>query len=142
MGFFDSLFGPSWEERVAVHMRKTELPVHERIRRCINDLTPKADGGDISQGLPVTEIRKQLAGHSDGDELGHLAAAMHLRKKMRMPVVALRKKTEAQWTISMITEQARLPANDGNRYRRFENDKFIIWNPVDDQGQDLAPCPK
>ena len=142
MGLFDSLFGPSWEERVRLYMDNRRLTLPDRIRTCINDLSPKADLKAISQGLPVTEIRKQLAGHSDGDELGHLAAAMHLRKKMRMPVVALRKKTEAQWTISMITEQARLPANDGNRYRRFENGSFIIWNPVDDQGQDLAPCPK
>jgi hypothetical protein len=42
----------------------------------------------------------------------------------------------------MITDQPRLPVDDGNHYRRFENDGFVIWNPVDDQGHDLAPCPK
>lgn len=142
MGLFDSLFGPSWEDRVAVHMQKTQLPVYERIRACINDLTPKADPGDFAQGLPVTEIRKSLAGLPNAEELGNLAAAMHLRKKMRMPFVSMKVKSETQWQISMITEQARLPTHDGNRYRRFENENLIIWNPIDDNGQDLAPCPK
>jgi hypothetical protein len=142
MGLFDSLFGPSWAERVAAHMDNRRLTVPERIRRCINDLSPKADLKAITQGLPVTEIRKSLRHLADGEELGHLAAAMHLRKKMRIPVVAMWKKTETQWTISMITDQPRLPVDDGNHYRRFENDGFVIWNPVDDQGHDLAPCPK
>jgi hypothetical protein len=142
MGFFDSLFGPSWAERVAVHMQNRNLPVHERIRSCVNDLTPKADPGDFAQGLPVTEIRKCLAGLADCEELGNLAAVMHLRKKMRMPVVSMKVKTETQWQICMITEKPRLPDNDGNRYRRFENENLIIWNPIDDNGNDLAPCPK
>jgi len=142
MGFFDSLFGPSWEERVAVHMQRQQLPVHERIRSCVNELTPKADPGDIAQGLPVTEIRKCLAGMADSEELGTLAAAMHLRKSMRIPVVAMKVKSETKWQLSMITDKERLPTNDGNRYRRFENENLIIWNPVDDYGNDLAPCPR
>ena len=142
MGLFDSLFGPSWADRVSAHMRKTELPVHERIRSCINDLTPKADGGDISQGLPVTEIRKCLAGLPDAEEMGSLTAAMHLRKSIRIPIVAMKVKSESQWQISMITDGERLPINDGNRYRRFENENMILWNPVDDYGKDLAPCPR
>jgi hypothetical protein len=142
MGFFDSLFGPSWADRVTVHMQKTQLPIHERIRSCVNDLTPKADGGDISQGLPVTEIRKCLVGLPEAEEMGTLAAAMHLRKSMRIPVVAMKVKSETKWQLSMITDKARLPDNDGNRYRRFENENLIIWNPVDDYGNDLTPCPK
>ena len=142
MGFFDSLFGPYWAERVAVHMKNQSLPVEERIRACINDLTPKADPGDIAQGLPVTEIRKFLVDLPACEELGNLAAAMHLRKTMRIPVVTMKKKTDAKWQISMITGQTQLPRNDGNRYRRFANENFIIWNPVDDYGNDLAPCPR
>jgi hypothetical protein len=142
MGLFDSLFGPSWADRVSAHMRDHRYPVVERIRACVNDLTPKADGGDISRGLPVTEIRKCLSGFPDAEELGTLAAAMHLRKSMRIPVVAMKVKSETQWQLSMITDRARLPVNDDNRYRRFENENLIIWNPVDDYGQDLAPGPR
>jgi hypothetical protein len=142
MGLFDSLFGPSWADRVGVHMRDHRYPWPERIRSCVNALTPKADLGDISRGLPVTEIRKCLSGHPDAEELGTLAAAMHMRKSMRIPVVAMKVKTESQWQISMITDGPRLPVSDGNRYRRFENANLIIWNPVDDYGTDLAPCPR
>jgi hypothetical protein len=42
----------------------------------------------------------------------------------------------------MITDRARLPVNDDNRYRRFENENLIIWNPVDNYGEDLAPGPR
>lgn len=142
MGLFDSLFGPSWEERVAVYMRDQRYPLPERIRACINALNPTTDLKEISQGLPVSEIRKCLVGRPDYEELGSLALAMNTRKSMRVPVVAMRMKSETQWQISIITDRTWLPADDGNHYRRFENDKFIIWNPVDDQGQDLAPCPK
>lgn len=142
MGLFDSLFGPSWADRVAVHMRDQRHPLHERIRCCVNALTPKANLGDISKGLPVSEIRKCLAGLPEAEELGTLAAAMHLRKSMRIPVVAMKVKTEAQWQLSMITDKPRLPINDDNRYRRFENENLIIWNPVSDYGEDLAPCPR
>ncbi len=142
MGLFDSLFGPSWAERVAVYLRDQRYPLPERIRACINALTPTTDLKEISQGLPVSEIRKCLVGRPDCEELGSLALAMNTRKSMRVPVVAMRMKSETQWQISIITDRTWLPADDGNRYRRFENDKFIIWNPVDDQGQDLAPCPK
>jgi hypothetical protein len=142
MGLFDSLFGPSWEDRVATYMREQRLPVVDRMRLCINALTPKADPGDIAQGLPVTEIRKFLAGLPDAEEMGTLAGAMHLRKSMRIPVVAMKVKSEAKWQLSMITDRARLPANDDVHYRRFENENMIICNPVDDYGNDLAPCPK
>ena len=142
MGLFDSLFGPSWEDRVSVFMRDQRYQLAERIRICINTLTPKADSGDIAQGLPVSEIRKHLVGLPNADELATLAAAMHLRKTMRVPVVAMKVKTEAKWQLSMITDRPRLPVNDDNHYRRFESDGLIIWNPVDDYGQDLAPCPR
>ena len=142
MGFFDSLFGPSWAERVEVHMRNQQLPVHERIRVCVNDLTPKAGIGELAQGVPVTEIRKCLAGLPNADEMGTLAAAMHARKTMCIPVVAMKVKSETKWQIHMITDKGRLLSDDNNRYRRFENENLIIWNPVDDYGNDLAPCPK
>ena len=142
MGLFDSLFGPSWADRVAPYMREQRLPIADRMRLCINALTPKADPGDIAQGLPVTEIRKCLSGLTDAEEMGSLTAAMHLRKSMRIPIVAMKVKTESQWQISMITDGERLPINDGNRYRRFENENLIIWNPIDDYGKDLAPCPR
>jgi hypothetical protein len=142
MGLFGSLFGPSWADRVATFMHEQRLPVVDRMRLCINTLTPKADPGDIAQGLPVTEIRKCLAGLPNAEELGTLAAAMHLRKSMHIPVVAMKVKSETKWQISMITDKARLPVNDDVRYRRFENENLIIWNPVDEYGNDLAPCPK
>ncbi len=34
MGLFGSLFGPSWEERVASFMRDQRLPIEERLRLC------------------------------------------------------------------------------------------------------------
>jgi hypothetical protein len=142
MGLFDSLFGPSWAERVAVHMQNQQLPVHERIRLCVNDLTPKADPGELAQGIPVNEIKNCLVELDNCVELGVLATAMSSRKTMRVPVVALKKKNEPKWQIAIITESSFLPVNDGNRYRRFESESLIIWNPVDDYGNDLAPCPK
>ncbi len=142
MGLFDSLFGPSWADRVAGHMQNPQLPVHERIRQCVNDLTPKADPGELAQGTPVTEIKNFLVGLDNCDELGVLATAMSSRKTMRVPVVAFKKKNESKWQIAIITESSFLPANDGNHYRRFENENLIIWNPVDDYGKDLAPCPR
>lgn len=142
MGLFDSLFGRSWADRVAVFMCDQRYPLPERIRSCINTLTPKADPGDIAQGLPVSEIRKHLHGLPDAEELATLAAAMHLRKSMRIPIVAMKERTEAKCQLTMISDRPRLPTNDDNRYRRFENESLIIWNPVDKDGKDLAPCPR
>ena len=34
MGLFGSLFGPSWEERVAPFMRDQSLPAEKRLQRC------------------------------------------------------------------------------------------------------------
>ncbi len=33
MGLFESLFGPSWEERVAPFMRDHRLPTEQRLQR-------------------------------------------------------------------------------------------------------------
>ena len=142
MGIFGNLFGPSWEERVAVFMQERRLPVQERIRLCVKNLTPQADHGDLLRGLPVPEIQKYLTVLDNCDEMTHLAVAMHRRKVLRMPVVLVMLKTKQQWEFSIISDKNFLPKDDGLRYRRFENDKAIIWNPVDDFGEDLVACPK
>ena len=82
MGLFDSLFGPSWADRVAEFMQERRLPVVERMRLCIKVLTPTADVGDIAKGLPLSEIKKYLAVLDNHDEMLHLATAMHMRKSM------------------------------------------------------------
>jgi hypothetical protein len=142
MGLFDSLFGPSWADRVAPYMQERRLPVVERMRLCIKALTPKADISDIAKGLPLSEIKKYLAVMDNHDEMLHLATAMHMRKSMRIPVVALKMKHEARWQVIAITERSFLPTNDELQYRRFENERMILWNPIDDYGQDLAPGPR
>ena len=55
MGLFDSFFGPSWADRVAVYMQERRLPVNERLRLCVKNLTPTASPSELAQGLPVTE---------------------------------------------------------------------------------------
>ncbi len=142
MGLFDSLFGPSWADRVAEFMQERRLPVVERMRLCIKVLTPTAGVGDIAKGLPLSEIKKYLAVLDNHDEMLHLATAMHMRKSMRIPVVALKMKNEARWQVIAITERSFLPTSDEVRYRRFENERMILWNPIDDYGQDLAPGPR
>jgi hypothetical protein len=142
MGLFDSLFGPSWADRVAEFMQERRLPVVERMRLCIKVLTPTADVGDIAKGLPLSEIKKYLAVMDNHDEMLHLATAMHMRKSMRIPVVALKMKHEARWQVIAITERSFLPTSDEVRYRRFENERMILWNPIDDYGEDLAPGPR
>jgi len=142
MGIFDSFFGPSWADRVAVYMQERRLPVHERLRLCVKNLTPTAGPGELAQGLPVTEIKKYLTMLDDCDEMLNLATAMHTRKSLRIPVVAMKKKTESKWEMIMITDKYRLPIDDEVNYRKFENERFIIWNPVDAYGEDLAPCPR
>jgi len=41
-----------------------------------------------------------------------------------------------------ITERSFLPTSDEVRYRRFENERMILWNPIDNYGEDLAPGPR
>jgi hypothetical protein len=142
MGFFDSLFGPSWEERVAEFMQERRLLVVERMRLCVKVLTPTADVSDIANGHPLAEIKKYLAGLDNHEEMIQLAVAMHMRKAMRAPVVALKMGHETKWQVIVLTVTRLLPTNDEVRYRRFENDGVIIWNPIDESGEDLAPCPK
>jgi hypothetical protein len=140
MGLFGSLFGPSWEERVAPFMREERLPIEERLRLCIKRVD--ADPADLARGHPLVDLMPYLANEPYRIELEHLAQAMHLRRQLRMPVVAVRKKDGSKWEITVITRPTPLPAGEDLRYRRFENDRFIILNPVDDAGQDLAPCPR
>lgn len=142
MGLFGSFFGPSWADRVAEFMQERRLPVVERMRLCIKVLTPKADVGDIAKGLPLSEIKKYLAVLDNHDEMLHLATAMHMRKSMRIPVVALKMKNEPRWQVIAITERSFLPTSDEVRYRRFENERMILWNPIDEYGDDLAPGPR
>lgn len=142
MGLFDSLFGPSWADRVAEFMQERRLPVVERIRLCVKVLSPTADSRDIANGQPLAEIKKYLGVLDNHEEMLQLAVAMHMRKTMRVPVVAMKMKHETKWQVVVITVPRLLPSNDGVRYRRFENDRAIIWNPVDDYGNDLAPCPR
>lgn len=142
MGFFDSLFGPSWADRVAPYMQERRLPVAERMRLCIKTLSPTADPGDIAKGLPLSEIKKYLAVLDNHDEMLHLGTAMHMRKTMRIPVVALKMKNETKWQVIMITQTSFLSTGDEVRYRRFENERMILWNPIDDYGEDLAPGPR
>ena len=142
MGLFGSLFGPSWADRVGEFMQDRRLPVVERMRLCIKVLSPTADPGDIAQGLPLAEIKKYLAVLDNHDEMLHLATAMHMRKTMRVPVVAMKMKNEAKWQVVMITQTRFLPTDDQVRYRRFESERMILWNPIDDYGDDLAPGPR
>ena len=65
-----------------------------------------------------------------------------MRKSMRIPVVALKMKNEARWQVIAITERSFLPTGDELKYRRFENERMILWNPIDDYGEDLAPGPR
>lgn len=142
MGLFGSLFGPSWPDRVAKFMQERRLPVAERMRLCIKVLTPTADVRDIAEGLPLSEIKKYLTVLDNHDEMLHLATAMHMRKSMRVPVVALKMKNESKWQVIAITDRSFLPVTDEVRYRRFENDRMILWNPTNDYGEDLAPGPR
>lgn len=140
MGLFDSLFGPSWAERVAPFMREHHLTIEERLRLCIK----RVDAGpaDLARGHPLIDLMPYLANEPYRIELEQLAQAMHMRRHLRLPVVAVRKKDGSKWELSVITQPNLLPVAEDLRYRRFENDRFIILNPVDDYGQDLAPCPR
>lgn len=142
MGLFNSLFGPSWADRVAEYMQDRRLPIEERIRLCILKLQPTASGAEIAQGLPVTEIKKYLTVLDNCDEMNNLAAVMFMRKGMSMAVVLLKNTGDKQWTISTITDHPRLPDNDQLRYRRYESDNIIIWNPVNNYGEDIVSCPR
>ena len=142
MGLFGSLFGPSWADRVAQFMQDQRLPVVERMRLCIKVLMPTASVSEIAEGQPIVEIKKYLAVLDNHHELLQVAVAMQMRKTMRVPVVAMKMKHESKWKITVITMPRLLSPDDEIRYRRFENDRAIIWNPVDEYGEDLAPCPK
>jgi hypothetical protein len=130
MGLFNSLFGPSWSERVNEYMLNERLPIEERIRLCILKLHPIASGSEIAQGLPCTEIQKHLSKFSNSDELKNLAAAIFMRKGMRKPIILSKSTTDKQWSMTVITIPKNLPANDELRYRRLENGDTIIWNPI------------
>lgn len=140
MGLFGSLFGPSWEERVAPFMRDQSLPIEERLRLCIKRVD--AAPADLARGHPLVDILPYLANEPYRIELEHLAQAMHLRRRLRLPVVAVRKKDGSKWELSVITQPNLLPEGEDLRFRRFENDQFTILNPVDDYGADLVPGPR
>jgi hypothetical protein len=140
MGLFGSLFGPSWEERVAPFMRELRLPMQERLRLCIKRID--ANPADLARGHPLIDILPYLANEPNRIELEHLVQAMHLRRRLRLPVVAVHKKGGPKWELSVITQPKLLPAGEDLRYRRFENDQFTILNPVDDYGTDLVPGPR
>jgi len=142
MGLFDSFFGPSWAERVAQYMEERRLPVPERMRLCIKNLSASLSPSEAAQGLPLSEIKKYLAVLENHDEMLQLAVAMHTRKSLRVTVVILKKKSEAKWQMAMVGQAFTLPVDDEVRYRKFENEHMAIWNPVDNYGNDLAPAPR
>lgn len=138
MGLFDSLFGPSWSEKVNQYMLNESIPIEERIRICILKLRPTASYSEIAQGLPVTEIKKHLSRYSNSDELDHLAAAIFMRKGMQMPIVLSKGKTDKQWTMAVISNSSRLPPNDELKYRRFQNENIIVWVPLNNRGEKIT----
>jgi len=140
MGFFDSIFGPSWADRVAVYMQDRRLPVEERIRLCVKHLIPQAGPSELAQGLPMSEIKKYLAVLENCDELTHLGMAMSTRAVAHAPVVLLKKPNEHQWHHSLISDRM-MRANDSLRYRRIARNGFIIWCPIDESGKDLVEMP-
>jgi hypothetical protein len=140
MGLFSSWFGPSWSERVAVFMQERRLPVEERVRLCVKNLVPNASPVELAQSHPLAEIKAALAVHDNHEELTHLAVAMSTRLTMRCPVVLLKKASEKNWHLSVITDR-RLASGDELRYRRITKGEFILWCPVGADGQDLAPIP-
>lgn len=140
MGLFGSLFGPSWEERVGVYLQERRTPIEERIRLCILNLYPTASPSELAQAHPLAEIKHALSAYDNHEELTHLAVAMSTRLTLRCPVVILKKASEQKWHLSVITDR-RLPAGDELRYRRIAKGEFVLWSPVDANGQDLVPIP-
>jgi hypothetical protein len=137
MGLFDSFFGPSWADRVAVYMQDTRLPLIDRIRLCIKHLMPTVTPREAAEGIPITEIKKYLSVLHNGEELLSVCMAMQLRQVTRMPVAVMKGKEQSKWCVTPITGTLSLPPDDELRYRRSENDRIVIWHPVDSYGQDL-----
>jgi len=138
MGLFDSLFGPSWCEKVNQYMLNESIPIEERIRICILKLRPTASYSEIAQGLPVTEIKKHLIRYNNRDELENLATAIFMRKGMRMPIALSKAKPDKQWTIAVISDSGMLPTNDELKYRRFQNENIIVWEPLNNRGEKIT----
>ena len=130
MGLFNSLFGPSWSEKVNQYMLNENIPIEERIRLCILNLHHTATTNEIVKGLPLTEIQKHLVGIDNEDELSNLALAISTRKGLRMPVVFSKEKGDSKWKMIVITLPNQLPDDDELRYRRSEKADTIIWEPI------------
>lgn len=125
---------------MAEYMQERRLPVEERIRLAVKNLTPTASPADLAKGQPVVEIRKYLSMLENEEEMGGLAAAMHMRKSLRKPIVLMKAAHSQKWEIIMISD-GYLPKGDELRYRRTEAGGKVMWIPIDEYGEKLVPTP-
>jgi hypothetical protein len=97
MGLFDALFGPSLKERMMPYFQDHSRPLHERISRCVREVNPTLELGDIGD---FHRAGSELTTTTGASNEGYcLFAACATRADFNAVAFAIQKEPDASWQV-------------------------------------------
>jgi hypothetical protein len=129
MGLFDTPFGPSIKEKMLPFFQGRGQPMHEQISRCVREIYPTLELGDIG---PFHQAGSELTASVDGSNEGpSLFAACAARAGVRIVSMAIQKGPDPSWRVIINSDsvgRAKKPS-DRLAFAKYRNrrTRVQIW---------------
>ena len=136
MGLFDSLFGPSINDRVTPYFTEGNYPMHERILACVRDIAPTLEiGRQTDKFYEAVQNFVPVVGNDN-----EMISLFHASMFTFSPVSVMQRGLNARWEVIIISE---VLAKE-NKQRLFGKYKskgpngYQMWLSLSDDGKPLS----